>query len=126
MENIHLEGTPRTPYVHFDSEKGVLEVSGRSIPENSIGFYKPLFDWLDEYIADKPQQTTKMQFNLEYFNTASSKCILDILRKLENLQNDSGEVVVEWHYDEGDEDMKESGEDFKSLIDLDIELHEKE
>ncbi len=123
MENILIEGTVRTPTVKFDFNAGELEVSGRSIPENSITFYKPLFDWLDAY-TESPKETTTMVFNLEYFNTSSSKCILDLLRKLETLKEaaPSTKVIVRWFYDEGDEDMEESGGDFKSLINLDIEL----
>ncbi|TAF64797.1 MAG: DUF1987 domain-containing protein [Cytophagales bacterium] len=126
MENIHIEGSVRTPYVHFDANSGRLEVAGRSIPENSITFYKPLFDWLDSYM-ETPKEETTMVFNLEYFNTASSKCILDLLRKLEQLKEKHGSklVKVKWMFDEGDEDMEESGGDFKSLINLDIELIEK-
>ena len=41
MENLTLEGSAKTPTVSFDSENGVLELKGRSIPENSIEFYKP-------------------------------------------------------------------------------------
>ena len=121
MENINLEGTTRTPAVHFDSENGELSISGRSIPENSITFYKPLFDWLDEYVGT-PRENTTIVFNLEYFNTSSSKCILDILRKLEKIPEAGSEARVKWFFDEGDEDMEESGNDFKSLINLNIEL----
>ena len=121
MENIQLEGTGRTPKVIFDARTGMIEISGRSIPENSISFYKPLFDWLDEYI-EKPSSETQVMFNFEYFNTSSSKCILDLLRKLEKLPEEGYKTVVKWYFDEGDEDMEESGNDFKSLINLDIEL----
>ena len=46
MENLTLEGTPKTPTVSFSKDAGVLEIKGRSIPENSIEFYKPLLDWI--------------------------------------------------------------------------------
>lgn len=121
MENIQLEGTGRTPEVSFNAQTGDLSISGRSIPENSIAFYQPLFDWLDEYITSPCPETT-FEFNLEYFNTSSSKCILDMLRKLETLSEKQNDTTVKWYYDEGDEDMEESGNDFKSLISLDIEL----
>jgi len=121
MENIVLEGTGRTPYVSFDAQAGKLEISGRSIPENSITFYKPLFDWVDEYVQS-PKDSTTVIFNLEYFNTSSSKCILDLLRKLETLKDTNNATEIKWYFDEGDEDMEESGNDFKSLINLDIEL----
>lgn len=121
MENIVLEGTGRTPTIVFDAQKGVLEMSGRSIPENSISFFKPLFDWIDEYV-EKPLPQTQISFNLEYFNTSSSKCILDMLRKLEKINEDGHTALVRWYFEDGDEDMEESGNDFKSLINLDIEL----
>lgn len=121
MENIVLEGTGRTPYVSFDAQAGKLEISGRSIPENSITFYKPLFDWVDNYVQS-PKDNTIVIFNLEYFNTSSSKCILDLLRKLETLKDTNNATEIKWYFDEGDENMEESGNDFKSLINLDIEL----
>ncbi len=121
MENIQLEGTGRTPEVSFNAQTGDLSISGRSIPENSIAFYQPLFDWLDAYIQ-VPCPETIFEFNLEYFNTSSSKCILDMLRKLEALSEKRHDTRVKWYFDEGDEDMEESGNDFKSLINLDIEL----
>ncbi len=58
MEPISIEGTPKTPSVKFDAASGNIEIKGRSIPENSIEFYKPLVDWLEEYARvrwKKPQ-----------------------------------------------------------------------
>jgi hypothetical protein len=121
MENIIWEGTGRTPAIKLDAENGYVEIAGRSIPENSISFYKPVFDWLDEY-ANNPKPQTEVIFNLEYFNTSSSKCILDILRKLEQLPENGHLINIKWFYEEGDEDMEESGNDFKSLINVNIEL----
>jgi hypothetical protein len=115
MEALSISGTAKTPSVSFDSSKGLLEVKGRSIPENSIEFYKPLVDWLDEYAAS-PLQLTKVNVQLEYFNTSSSKCILDVFKKLEAIHKGNGEVVINWYYEEDDEDMLEAGEDYESII----------
>ena len=71
MGKINLEGTNKTPKITFNEEDGLLELKGRSIPENSIEFYKPLVDALDKYSsASKPATTVNVQ--LEYFNTSSS------------------------------------------------------
>ena len=82
MDALKLEGSPKTPVVNFDAAEGLLELKGRSIPENSIEFYKPLFDWIDSY-GNQPQESTEVNIVLEYFNTSSSKCILDFFKKLE-------------------------------------------
>ncbi len=115
MEPILIEGTPKTPSVKFNSEKGVIEIKGRSIPENSIEFYKPLVDWLENY-ANSPLEKTQVNVQLEYFNTSSSKCILDVFKKLEAIHKSNHEVVINWYYEEDDEDMLEAGEDYESII----------
>jgi hypothetical protein len=115
MEAITIEGTAKTPTVKFDSTNGVFEIKGRSIPENSIEFYKPLVDWLDEY-AKGPRDLTQVNVQLEYFNTSSSKCILDVFKKLETIHKGKSEVIINWYYEEDDEDMLEAGEDYESII----------
>jgi hypothetical protein len=115
MEPISIEGTAKTPSVKFDAEAGVLEIKGRSIPENSIEFYKPLVDWLEEY-ATNAKENTIVNVQLEYFNTSSSKCILDVFKKLEALNKGKTDVMVNWYYEEDDEDMLEAGEDYESII----------
>ncbi|MFI5204444.1 MAG: DUF1987 domain-containing protein, partial [Flavobacteriales bacterium] len=71
MGNFVLTGSPKTPEVNFNEETGKLELKGRSIPENSIEFYKPMFDWIEAYGAS-PKPATEVNIVLEYFNTSSS------------------------------------------------------
>jgi len=115
MEPIIIEGTPKTPTIKFDSGQGIFEIKGRSIPENSVEFYKPLVDWLDSY-KETPLPKTVVNIRLEYFNTSSSKCILDVFKKLETIHKAKNEVEVNWFYEEDDEDMLEAGEDYESII----------
>jgi len=117
MEPLRSEGTGKTPHVDFDPTTGSLELKGRSIPENSIDFYKPLIDWVDRY-GRSPQPKTTLHVQLEYFNTSSSKCILDLFKKLESIRAAGSEVVVLWHYEEEDEDMLEAGEDYAGIINV--------
>ncbi len=125
METIVREGTPKTPYVRFDGDKGIIEIKGRSIPENSIEFYKPLIDWLEEY-GELAQNETAVNVQLEYFNTSSSKCILDIFKKLELIYKKGRKVDVNWYYEEDDEDMFEAGEDYQSIINIPFKMIEME
>ncbi len=124
MEKLVLEGSAKTPEVVFDAEAGKLFLRGRSIPENSIEFYKPLNDWIDNY-ALNPCASTYVDVKLEYFNTSSSKCILDIFKKLERI-NDSSEIVVNWFFETDDEDMEEAGEDYQAIIKLPFKMIEVE
>ena len=125
MKNIEIEGSPKTPEINFKADTGVIEIKGRSIPENSIEFYKPMIDWLEEY-ATSPQPKTIVNIQLEYFNTSSSKCILDVFKKLEVISKNGNEVVVNWYYEEDDEDMLEAGEDYQSIIRIPFKMIEIE
>src|SRR3989339_32846 len=123
MESISIEGTPKTPTVNFDAGTGLIEIKGRSIPENSIEFYRPLVEWLEEY-SKEPQKLTTVNIQLEYFNTSSSKCILDVFKKLETIKKARNEVVINWYYEEDDEDMLEAGEDYQSIIKIPFKMIE--
>lgn len=125
METIVREGSTKTPYIRLDGEVGLIEIKGRSIPENSIEFYKPLIDWLERY-SEAPLETTNVNVQLEYFNTSSSKCILDVLKKLELLYKKGKKVQVNWYYEEDDEDMFEAGEDYQSIITIPFTMIEIE
>lgn len=125
MENISIEGTPKTPAINFNYDSGLIEIKGRSIPENSIEFYKPMVDWLEKY-ADSPQTKTEVNIQLEYFNTSSSKCILDVFKKLETIYKADKDVIINWYYEEDDEDMLEAGEDYQSIIRVPFKMIEIE
>jgi len=122
MEAIHIEGTPKTPTIVFDPQTGELSIKGRSIPENAVDFYKPLTDWLAEY-ALHPNDNTIVKVQLEYFNTSSSKCILDVFKKLESISLAGHSIEIHWYYEEDDEDMLEAGEDYEAIFKM-IEVEE--
>ena len=121
MEKYSVEGNQKTPTINFDPNKGELEIYGNSIPENSVDFYKPIIAALDEYMT-APQPTTNVTFNMRYFNTSSSKRILDIFKKLETLNRNGSLVSVNWVYEDDDDDMLEAGEDYESVVELTFKM----
>jgi hypothetical protein len=124
MEIINFEGTEDTPTILIDKAKGTFQISGRSLPEDVTSFYKPVIDWIDLF-SENPSDTLNLEVKLEYFNTASSKIILDILMKLEEIQQvGSSQIKVNWLYDKRDVDMLEAGEEYKDLVELPFELIE--
>lgn len=122
MEALLLTGTEDTPKITLDCANNVYEISGRSLPEDVTVFYKPVFDWLQNYSEHPSKSSMNLSFKLEYFNTASSKVILDILMKLEEIREAGVDVSIKWHYDQNDEDMQEAGEEYADLVSLPFEL----
>lgn len=122
MTDLEIQGTNKTPSVHFSAAKGHLELKGRSIPENSLDFYKNLITWAENY-ARKPKSETVVHVRLEYFNTSSSKCLLDLFKKLETANS---KVEIHWYYEQDDEDMLEAGEDYEAIINIPFKMIEVE
>lgn len=120
MEAIKIKGTEDTPNVTLDAAANVMEISGRSLPEDVSSFYGPILNWLTEY-AKSPNAETIFNFKLVYFNTASSKLILDIMMKLEELHKANNKVSVKWFYPEDDEDMQEAGNEYADIVEVPIE-----
>jgi DNA polymerase III delta prime subunit len=122
MQAIKIPGSDDTPKVILDAttDNPVFEISGRSLPEDVVAFYDPILEWLDEY-AQKPLKKTIFNFKLEYFNTASSKLLLDILLKLEDMHQDGADVLVRWHFPDDDEDMEEAGEEYADIVEVPFE-----
>lgn len=121
MKDLVINGEAKTPTINFDYKNGELLISGRSIPENSVEFYEPVIAWLDEY-KSSDGSGLNIDIKLEYFNTSSSKCILDLFKKLEELRDSSKDIAIKWYYEEDDEDMEEAGQDFQAIINVPMEL----
>lgn len=122
MERLHLPRTEKTPELTFDPEKGMLVVAGSSIHENALEFYRPLINRVQAYIK-APAAHTRIRISLDYFNSSSSKCLLDMFKLFNELHGADGTTVeIEWHYAEDDLDMKEAGEDYGVLLDLPVKL----
>lgn len=119
MTSINLEGTEDTPKIILDPVNGIYEISGRSLPEDCASFYKPILEYLS---GITPSSKISFSFKLDYFNTASSKMILDILTRLEKIKEKGTDVVIVWYHTEDDEDMQEAGEEFSELVEIPFEI----
>ena len=125
MEKIFIEPTRVTPLVNFDPEEGILELKGRSSPENSILFYQKIIEGLEEY-AESDRESFTASFSFEYFNTSSSKCLFDVFKRLSKIEESGIDLIINWYYEEDDEDMMEAGEDYADLLDLEFNFLEIE
>jgi hypothetical protein len=115
MEPLTIEKTDKTP--HISLKDGVVQIFGRSITEDPNKFYKPVFEWLKEY-ENTAADNTQINIRIEYSDTGSSKCILDILKQLDDIFNNDNDMIVNWYYEEGDDDMYDQGVYFKTFVNI--------
>lgn len=121
MELLYIEATEKTPLVRFDPVSGEFEISGKAIPQDSESFFAPILQWMEEYV-NTTKASTRVKLNLEYFNISSSKRILFLLYKLNELIDKNKEVYVSWYYVDSDEDMREVGQDFAFMVRVPFEF----
>lgn len=107
---ISIEATKNTPYVLF-MENGRLNLEGRSMPENVNIFFDPLIDFAQKIVVEE----VILDVNLEYFNTATSKKLLELFKYLD-ANNQVNSVLVNWFFEEGDEDSVETAEIFEESL----------
>ena len=117
MESMIIRATAKTPSIAFNPDQGMLEIKGRSTPEDSRIFYKPLIAWCEEYANNPPPKTT-VDVHLEHFDTSSSKGLLDLIKRLKSIKDSQKEVEIVWHYESSDEDILEAGEHFEHITGL--------
>jgi hypothetical protein len=122
MKAIKIKGTEDTPLVILDPASGSFEISGKSLPESVTQFYNPLFDWIEKYISN-PIESTILKFKLEYFNSATSKIISEIITLFVQIQDKGKEIKIEWHFPEDDEEMLEAGQEYSSIAKFPFEYH---
>jgi len=121
MTALNIAGTLKTPEIKFDPKEGVIEINGRSNPENSKQFFSPLLDNLEVY-TEQPLDKTILNIKLEHFNTSSSKCIMDVLKKMKSILALEKEIEINWYYEEDDEDIMEAGETYQAISGLKFTL----
>ncbi|MFA5648301.1 MAG: DUF1987 domain-containing protein [Bacteroidales bacterium] len=123
MNALQIEPTEFTPKVNFDPGNNFFEISGFSRPENVIGFFRPILKWLEGYSENLLSQNTDfnkklltLNFKMTYFNSASSKFLLDVLLEFMKFKSKGNEVEVNWYYEDGDEEIQESGEEMSDML----------
>jgi hypothetical protein len=122
MDSFFLEHTEDTPEINFNPETGLFYISQRSLPENAIDFYIPVFEWIQGFLESNPKQLI-IEFKLEYFNTASAKQLAKLLLLLEKFK-ETTVIAVNWFYKPEDKDMLASGIRFSKLIPIDFKFLE--
>jgi len=123
MENLHITATDYTPDINFDAKCGILEMKGKSYPENTFEFYKPINKWIHDYLTTTLCEKVSINLNIEYMNSSSLKAYFDMFDSFEEAHNDGKILEIKWIYDEEDDISEETGEDFiEDFENLNIQL----
>ena len=124
MERLLIGATQKSPLVHMDAEKGLVEIKGRSTPEDTDMVFRPIIKWIDEYVKT-PKEKTIVNFHFEYFNSSTTKALMRFVNKLVLLDKEEAfELEINWLY--FDEDMLEYGQDFEELSGLSFNFVERD
>jgi len=121
MSPLVIESSAETPEIILDKRSNTFSFKGKSLPENPIDFYSPVMQWIENYSAD-PNPVTNVDFMMMYFNTSSSKILLDIMKRLEVIKKSGHQVCINWIFKEDDEEMLEAGEIYAERINIPFNL----
>jgi hypothetical protein len=121
MISLFREATKSSPEIDFNADTGLLKLSGQSYPENAFKFYEEVFEWLNDYF-EFVDGNTVMDINLVYINTSSTKCIMDIMYKVEEVVKSGKIVAINWYYNSRNRNIYECGEELKEDMDINFNL----
>ncbi len=113
MENFVREATEDTPYIFFDAENDVLNIKGISYPEDHIEFFEPMFQWLDGYFPQLNLVDLRVNLEIVYFHSGSTKILLYFFDKLVEEAKKGTNITVNWIYEVEEKDMLLCGEQFQ-------------
>jgi len=135
MEKLIIEPGKRTPGIMLSPAENIFRIYGTSSPEDVRKMYYPVIEWFTRFMEEVMNEgisnfsdvnLLKFQIDLSYFNSSSAKFLADILTLIKKLPLSGIPVVVEWHYDEDDIELKETGVDFASLVEMDFTFVSKQ
>lgn len=112
MKHLRIDATECTPSIDFNAQEHILEIRGTSYPENTAAFYTPVFAWLEEYFGLLQEADITVNIEIVYFNSGSSKALLEFFDLLDDAAFRGMSVTVNWIYEQDDDDMREYGEEF--------------
>jgi len=120
MDPLIISGTEDTPEVILNKKEGRFQINGRSLPEDVIEFYTPVFSWLEQYVAN-PNEETKFKVKIDYFNSASQRAINEIFNILTRINLKGKKVLIEWYFYQDDDEMREAGQEYAEITNLNFQ-----
>ena len=111
MQDIYIAPERDKPEVDFRFSQHHLALRGESFPENALAFYGPLTSAIMEYLGRTADQQIRVDVELRYFNSSSTKILLNLFRMLDQASSNGNTVHVNWLHDPDDDTVLEFGND---------------
>jgi hypothetical protein len=118
---VHLTPSEDEPEIILDKTKKILRFSGTSIPEDPEKLFRPVMNWVNQYVRS-PNPETSIEFMMEYYNSSTARFFVEMLEKFEELNENTGNVRIIWKCRKDDVVMQERGEDLMAIIQLPFEF----
>lgn len=96
---------------------GIITIRGRSMNGNINELKGQIDDWIDKYMCS-PAEVTYVNFCLEYFNKVNSGVFRSLLKKIGSLSEINKKFIINWYFEEGDEDILEKGEYLSAVVNI--------
>lgn len=116
-----MPGSNESPGINFDKQNNKFMIFGKSFPEEAKRFFDPALMWLEEYLQN-PNEETIFEIRLDYYNSATSTMLLEILYMLEKIVKAGKKVKVLWNYLEIDDDMLDAGKEYEEMLEIPFEF----
>lgn len=115
LPKIEIQETDLTPAVILDSQNNLIKIEGQSIHSQPQKFYEPVLFWIQSQKKKRPKNF-QIHIKLRFFNTYTSKILLEILFQLKRFDLIGCNVDFYWYYENDDFEIKEAGENYSIII----------
>ena len=128
METLIIDPTDYTPEIIFNPSGNIFSIKGKSLPENSVDFYKPIFEWISNFSNNNPNKNIALDVDIEYMNSSSIKLLFYIFNTIDKhfKTNNNPETCINWFCPKGDELIAQKGKESKDILELPFHIKFKD
>ena len=114
-----IQGTKTSPAAIINN--GYMKITGKAVHSDVQDTFSHFNKQVSKY-AKEPANTTAVDISLSYVNATSKRSIVQFFKLLESMNEQGFEITVNWHFDSEDEELRELGEIFSSMFNIEIKL----
>lgn len=120
---LQITATEVSPEIYFSMEEMKFLITGRSMPENSEGFYEPILRWVRSNFQETDAAAV-FEIRLDYYNTGSFIRLMGLFNLLGDMNAMGKNFSVHWICEAEDEDNIADGESFKEVVKIPFHIIE--